>query len=162
MEVGSLAEDVDDAGPASGFFLFGLDWPLAGAGENVARTSFPWQPGPICWAVDSTATGIGRLRNWVLSTSYSMINAPAPHSRGQKIYFTISGHDRDSFPSPITRHGELLAEVYQRIMCFAGTRQLAWQRQRRRTSWDHHEVFVIFRVLDDQGSALMIPEMREI
>jgi hypothetical protein len=93
VEVG---EDVDDAGPASGFFLFGLGW--GWLLEKMLR-ELPFPCGLACPhlaggivggpAVDSTATGqsgIGRLRNWVLSTSYSMINAP--HSRGQKIHFT--------------------------------------------------------------------------
>ena len=97
MEV-EVGEDVDDAGPASGFFLFGLGWLLE---EMLRELPFPCGLAPI-WlvrivggpAADSTATGIGRLRNWALLASHSMINAP--HNRGQK--YISQSPDMTPFP----------------------------------------------------------------
>ena len=88
VEVG---EDVDDAGPASGFSLSG--W----LEKMLRELPFPCGLAPI-WlvggpAVDSTATGIGRLRNWVLLASHSMINAP---HRGQK--YISQSPDMTPFP----------------------------------------------------------------
>ena len=95
VEVG---EDVDDAGPASGFSLSG--W----LEKMLRELPFPCGLAPI-WlvggpAVDSTATGIGCLRN--LPTGL-LFDDQCTSSRAE-IYFTISGHD--SFPSPLTRHIE--------------------------------------------------------
>ncbi len=143
------------------------------AGENVARAvPFPWTAWPHFgwWDCGRARCGCDRDWDWPL-TKLGLVGllfddqcTSAPHSREHKIYFTISGHG--SFPSPITRHGQLLAEVYQLIRYVVRRNTAACMAPTtasRNTSWDRHEVFILFRLLDGQGSTLMlVPERREI